>query len=66
MGWPEKTAAVKALGLASAQMPGKIGRVELLGYKGTLNWKQEDAALTVDMPAEKISDVGFTLKVDLA
>ena len=66
MGWPEKEAAVKALGLASPQQPGKILKVELLGCKGDLNWKQDDIALRVQMPAEKISDIGITLKVYLA
>jgi alpha-L-fucosidase len=66
MGQPEKEAVVEALGLASAQQPGKIMNVELLGYKGTLKWKQEDASLKVEMPAEKLSDIGITLKVFLA
>ena len=66
MGWPEKQAVVKALGLASPQAPGRIGKVELLGHKGELKWKQDDAALQVEMPAEKISDVAITLKVHLA
>jgi alpha-L-fucosidase len=66
MGWPEKEAVVKALGLASPQNPGKIGKVELLGYKGELKWKQEEGALKVEMPAEKISDVAITLKVELS
>jgi len=66
MGWPDKAAVVSALGLASPQDPGKIRKVELLGYKGDLKWKQEDAALKVEMPAEKLSDIGITLKVELA
>ena len=66
MGWPEKEAVVEALGLASAQQPGKIQKVELLGNKGGLNWKQDEEALKVQMPAEKISDIGITLKVELA
>jgi alpha-L-fucosidase len=66
MGWPEKGAVVKALGLASPQQPGKIQKVELLGYNGDLNWKQDDSALKVQMPAERISDIGITLKVELA
>ena len=65
-GLPEKEAVVKALGLASPQQPGKIQKVDLLGYNGTLNWKQEDGALKVQMPAEKLSDIGITLKVELA
>jgi alpha-L-fucosidase len=66
MGWPEKEAVVRALGLASPQAPGKIQRVELLGYKSELNWKQDEASLKVEMPTEKISDVAITLKVELA
>jgi len=66
MGWPEKEASVPALGLASATAPGKIRKVELLGYKGELKWKQDEAGLKVEMPAEKISDIGITLKAELA
>jgi alpha-L-fucosidase len=65
MGWPDKAAVVSALGLASPQNPGKIRNVEVLGYKGELKWKQDEAALKVEMPAEKISDIGITLKVEL-
>ena len=65
-GLARKEAAVEALGLASPQAPGKILKVEMLGYKGKLDWKQEDAALKVTMPAEKISDIGITLKVATA
>jgi alpha-L-fucosidase len=65
-GWPEKEAVVQALGLASPQKPGKILKVELLGSKGDVSWKQDDAALRVQMPAEKLSDIGITLKVELA
>jgi alpha-L-fucosidase len=66
MGWPEKEAIVQALGLASPQAPGRILNVELLGYKSKINWKQDETALRVQMPAEKISGIGITLKVDLA
>jgi hypothetical protein len=40
--------------------------VELLGYKGELKWKQSDSSLRVEMPEEKFSDIGITLKVALA
>ncbi len=66
MGWPQDAAVVQALGLASPQAPGKIQKVELLGYKGELKWKQDEASLRVAMPAEKFSDVAITLKVELA
>jgi len=66
MGRPEKSAVIKALGLGSPQNPGKIRKVELLGYNGALNWKQDQASLTVGVPAGKISDLGITFKVELA
>jgi len=66
MGWPEKEASVQSLGLASPQAPGKILNVNLLGHDGKVDWKQEDGALIVQMPVEKLSDIGITLKVDLA
>ena len=66
MGWPEKAAVVNALGLASPQNPGKIRNVELLGHKGEVKWKQDEHSLTVEMPEEKISEAGITLKVELA
>jgi len=66
MGRPEKHASICALGLASAQAPGKILNVELLGYSGQLKWKQNESALQVEMPAEKTSDIGLTLKIQLA
>jgi len=66
MGWPEKQAVLTFLGLASAQNPGKIRKVELLGFKGGLKWNQDETCLKVEMPAEKISDIGITLKVELA
>jgi alpha-L-fucosidase len=66
MGWPDKQVNISALGLASPQNPGKIQKVELLGCKRDLKWKQNETSLNVEMPAEKISDVAITLKVELA
>jgi alpha-L-fucosidase len=53
MGWPEKEAVVKALGLASPQLPARSSKVELLGYKGELKWKQDEAALKVRCPRRR-------------
>ena len=65
-GWPGKQASVQALGFGSPQQPGKIHHVSVLGYKGQVKWSQESGALKVQMPEEKISDIGITLKVELA
>ena len=66
MGWPAKDAVVHALAINSPQKAGKIRRVELLGHSGTLKWKQDESGLRVEMPAEKLSEIGITLKVELA
>jgi alpha-L-fucosidase len=66
MGWPEKEALLPALATASAQPPGKIRHVALLGYSGAVKWNQDATGLHVQMPAEKLSDIAITLKVKMA
>jgi alpha-L-fucosidase len=66
MGWPEKEAVVRALGTASAQSPGKIVQVELLGHQGRLTWSQEAPGLRVQLPVENPSEYAITLKVIFA
>jgi alpha-L-fucosidase len=65
MGWP-KSAAVRALGLASPQKPGKIQRVQILGYGAQVQWRQDDEALRVTMPEVPAAEIGFTMKIDFA
>ena len=59
---------MQALGRAATAR--QILKVEIHGNKGEVNWKQDDAAFRVQMPAEtidaKLTDVGITLKVELA
>ena len=66
MGWPENQAVVPSLATASAQSPGKIRHVSLLGHGARVKWKQDATGLHVEMPAEKISDIAITLKIELA
>jgi alpha-L-fucosidase len=61
MGWPDREAVIKSL--ASA---GKIANVELLGFKGKLQWSQDETGLKVAMPAEKPCDHAIVLKIALA
>jgi alpha-L-fucosidase len=62
MGWPEKEAVVRGLGLKSENAPGKVTNVELLGH-GKVDFKQDDAGLRVTMPQQKPVDYAFGLKV---
>jgi alpha-L-fucosidase len=66
MGWPEKAALVRTLVKNGPQNSGRIQRVTLLGYGGQVKWKQDESGLRVEMPAERLSEIGITLKVELA
>ena len=66
MGWPGKEAVIASLGTAGKPEAGKVRNVELLGFKGKVQWAQEAAGLRVQMPAEKLSDYAIALKIALA
>ena len=66
MGWPEKEAVIRPLAPAGSFGPVKVRNVELLGFKGKLQWTQEAAGLKVQMPAQKPCDHAICLKVALA
>jgi alpha-L-fucosidase len=59
MGWPKREAVVKALESNVEQ----VRKVELLGYKGRLRWKQEADGLKVQLPVEKPCDHAVALKI---
>lgn len=60
MGWPEREAVVRPL---AANNAGKIRNVELVGFKGKLQWTQDEAGLKVQLPPEKPCDHAITLKI---
>ena len=66
MGTAAKEAVIRALGTSSAQQPGQISNVQMLGYEGKLDWKQDANSLKVQMPSQKPSDHAVTLKVQMA
>ena len=63
MGWPERETVIKSLALHADPSPGKIANVELLGFKGKLQWSQDEAGLKLAMPAEKPCDHAIVLKI---
>ena len=65
LGWPgEKNAVIKSLATNSPQVAGqKITDVSLLGYKGKLEWSQDEQGLTVKMPDKPPSDHAVALKI---
>ena len=56
---------VAPLASKGPQNVGKIGNVELLGFKGKVKWIQDEGGLKVEMPEEKPSEHAVTLKVAL-
>ena len=66
LGWPGNEVVIEALGANSAQSPGKVANVELLGYHDKLKYRQEAAGLRVRLPAQKLSDDAIALRVSLA
>jgi alpha-L-fucosidase len=63
MGWPDYDVLIKSLALDTALRVGKIQNVELLGFGGKLDWKQDQNGLRILMPAQKPCDYAVTLKV---
>ncbi|MBO0723472.1 MAG: alpha-L-fucosidase [Blastocatellia bacterium] len=66
MGWPEKQAVIEPLATKSQHFSGKIANVELLGFKGKVQWSQDEAGLKVQLPAEKPCDhvIAFKIKIE--
>jgi alpha-L-fucosidase len=63
MGWPEKQALLKPLATAGSPMQTRVKQVELLGFKGKINWTQDEKGLTVQMPGQKPCDHAIALKI---
>ncbi len=63
MGWPEKQVVINQLATNSQYNIGEIKNVELLGFKGKLQWTQDETGLKVTMPPEKPCDYAYTLKI---
>jgi alpha-L-fucosidase len=63
--WPgEHRVLVKSLATNSPQVAGrKITNVSLLGYKGKLQWMQDEQGLTVQLPEKAPSEHAVTLKI---
>jgi alpha-L-fucosidase len=64
LGWPaDGKVVVTSLAKTDDVNVNQIERVELLGGKGELQFTQTAAGLTVELPAQKTSDVACSLKI---
>ena len=60
LGWP---ADGKLVVRSLATPAGKIKRVSLFGYSGTVDWQQTAEGLVVTLPAQKVSEYTCALKI---
>jgi alpha-L-fucosidase len=67
LGWPSEPFVVEALGTSSATDPGKILKVQLLGTDRKVNWKQDPAGLSIQLPSEyrAENDYAAALKISV-
>ncbi len=64
LGWPTNGALhIKTLAKNAAAAKGAIEQVTLLGYAGSIKWVQDEASLTVDLPATRPCDYAWTLRI---
>ena len=62
--WPTNgRVTIHSLSRKSAQWPGEIASVELLGATDRLQWARDDAGLTVDLPAARPSAYALALRI---
>jgi alpha-L-fucosidase len=64
LGWPEDgQLLVRSLGKSDSAPGSKVTKVSLLGYKGTVEWRQTPDGLSVKLPAQKLSPYTSALKI---
>jgi alpha-L-fucosidase len=64
LGWPDDgKIVIQSLAKTDDSSVNKIKRVELLGCKGKLKFTQTAEGLTVELPAQKLSDLTCSLKI---
>ncbi len=68
LGWPTDPFVVKSLGTSSANQPGKIENVQVLGTDEKLVWRQTAGGLRVELPKRyrPTTDYAAALKISLA
>jgi len=65
MAWPGSTLKIESLGTSSEANPGQVADVRLIGVDQKLDWKQNAAALSVQVPDHKPCDFAYVFKVTM-
>ena len=64
LGWPaDGKITVKSLAKGSANYPGEVGSVQLLGDSQPVSFSRDGNGLAVTLPAKKPCDVAYVLKI---
>ena len=63
LGWPTNQLTIKSLGKSAGLYTKPVGKVELLGSKEKIQWQQTDAALTIQPPQTRPSDIAIVFKI---
>ena len=63
LSWPSnKQVVIKALALGSPHYPGKINRIELLGY-GKVSFQRTADGLIIQLPQEQVNKIAPVFKI---
>jgi alpha-L-fucosidase len=63
LGWPTNGASIKSLGKSDRLLDGKIRKIELLGSKEKIRWKQTADALVIAQPKNQPNDFAVVYKI---
>ena len=65
LGWPDDgKLVIRSLAKTADTKQNKIKKVELLGYKGRLQFDQTADGLAVELPSVKLSDLSCSLRIN--
>jgi alpha-L-fucosidase len=63
MGWPNQQALITPLAFPGKLDVGKVAKVDLLGYAGTLQWVQDASGLKILLPRQKPCDHAVAFRI---
>ena len=63
LGWPTNGVSIKSLGKSTKLLDGKIRKIELLGSRKKIKWKQADDALVIAQPKTEPNDFAVVYKI---
>jgi alpha-L-fucosidase len=65
LGWPGRECTIRSLGATSSVPAGRIAEISMLGTGGPLEWLQDEAGLTIDLPATRPCDHATVFRIVL-